>query len=163
AAFGAEAIVHVRHLSVAWHLGVDQLDAPAALGRLADELVRDLVASIEHQPPAARLRPADPAIVLFADEHHRAAASLADAADGRERHWSFAAVPEPAATWAAAAAGGASALATTLRWLSAMERVEPALAFADEPTLAAVITAEPRLAPLVELVRARRPATRLVP
>lgn len=158
AALGVEAIIHVRHLALSWQLGVDELGDAAVHARLADALVRDLSAAVDAQSDAARLRPADPTLVVFMDAHHRAAAALAEAADERPPHWALVALPAAPALWASIVAAGAPALSATIAWLARMERVEAALALADEPSLEAVVAAAPSVAGVVAVIRARRAA-----
>jgi hypothetical protein len=156
AACGAEAIIHVRHLSLVWQLDVDALGSEVVLAGLADELARDLLAEFAAAPPAERLRPVSGTAVMFADAHHAAAAWLADLVDSRPRRWFHAALPDAAATWQEVAAQGQAALAAVLGWLGRMERRDAALASAPDAVLAAAADAVPEIAGVVALVRATR-------
>lgn len=160
AKFGRRAVIRIRRLALGCQLDANELAAHEVAAKLAHDLAEQIVQDLGALPQSERLRPRDERFALFEDDVHADAAYLADVADGRTDHWLHAGRTSAAQTWADAVARGPRELAELVRWLRRMERLEAAVAMADESSRDAIVDADPDAAGVVALVRAREQAAR---
>jgi hypothetical protein len=158
AALGRDAIVCLRHVALRWILGRDELRHDEVLDRLADELVGEVLTAVAALSPAERRRPTGSGIAVFSSAAHQRAVALADLADDHGPRWYHGEPLDGPAHWREVAAGASAPAVETVAILEALDRLEPALALADDATLAAIAAVAHAARPGAARLAARRAA-----
>lgn len=156
AALGRDAIVCLRHLALRWTLGRDELRHDEVLDRLADELVGEVLTAVAALTPAERRRPSGAGVAVFTSAAHQRAVALADLADGHEPRWYHGEPLDGPARWREVAASAPADAIEVVTILDALARLEPALALAEDATLATIAALAPAARPGAARLAARR-------